>query len=74
MYQVHYLNEISPKGTALWTDNYTVVPDLQNAQAALVRSASMHDMVLPEGLLTVARAGKMRGFMQEIRLPMQTRK
>ena len=57
MYQVHYLNEISPKGTALWTEDYAVVPDLQNAQAALVRSASMHDMALPENLLAVARAG-----------------
>ena len=57
MYQVRYLNEISPKGTALWTDNYTIVPELENAQAALVRSASMHDMALPEGLLAVARAG-----------------
>ena len=57
MYQVRYLNEISPKGTALWTDNYTIAPELENAQAALVRSASMHDMALPEGLLAVARAG-----------------
>ena len=22
MYQVHYLNKISPKGTALWTEEY----------------------------------------------------
>ena len=57
MYQVHYLNKISPKGTALWTENYETVPTLEDAQAVLVRSASMHDMVLPENLLAVARAG-----------------
>ena len=57
MYNVHYLNKISPKGTALWTDNYAVADHLEGAEAALVRSASMHEMELPENLLTVARAG-----------------
>ena len=57
MYQVYYLNKISPKGTALWTDHYETVQTLEDAQAVLVRSASMHDMALPENLLAVARAG-----------------
>ena len=57
MYNVHYLNNISPKGTALWTDNYAVADHLEGAEAALVRSASMHEMELPENLLAVARAG-----------------
>ena len=57
MYNVHYLNKISPKGTALWTDAYTRTDDIENAEAVLVRSASMHEMVLPENLLAVARAG-----------------
>ena len=57
MYNVHYLNKISPKGTALWTDNYTTAEHLEGAEAALVRSASMHEMELPENLLAVARAG-----------------
>ena len=57
MYNVHYLNKISPKGTALWSDNYTTAEQLEGADAALVRSASMHEMELPESLLTVARAG-----------------
>ena len=57
MYNVHYLNKISPKGTALWTDNYTTAEHLEGAEAALVRSASMHEMELPESLLAVARAG-----------------
>ena len=57
MYNVHYLNKISPKGTALWTDSYTIAEHLEGADAALVRSASMHEMELPESLLAVARAG-----------------
>ena len=57
MYQVHYLNKISPKGTALWTEDYQTTQELAEAQAVLVRSASMHDLSLPENLLAVARAG-----------------
>ena len=57
MYNVHYLNKISPKGTALWTEDYQTTDSMANADAVLVRSASMHDMELPENLLAVARAG-----------------
>ena len=57
MYQVKYLNPISPKGTALWTENYEKTEEVAEAQAIMVRSASMHDMELPENLLAVARAG-----------------
>lgn len=57
MYQVAYLNAISPKGTDLWTEDYQKTEQLQDADVMLVRSASMHDMQLPEGLLAIARAG-----------------
>ena len=57
MYQVHYLNSISPKGTALWTEDYQKTEDLANADAVLVRSAAMHDLDMPENLLAIARAG-----------------
>jgi len=57
VHQVHYLNSISPKGTALWTEDYQKTDDINQADAILVRSASMHDMALPDSLLTVARAG-----------------
>ncbi len=57
MYHIHYLNKISPQGTALWTQDYALVENAQNADAILVRSASMHDMDLPRSLLAVARAG-----------------
>lgn len=57
MHHIHLLNNISEKGTALLTENYSRVPDIQDADAVLVRSANMHDMELPENLLAVARAG-----------------
>ena len=57
MYNVHYLNKISPKGTENWTEDYQETDALPDADAILVRSASMHDMELPDGLLAIARAG-----------------
>lgn len=57
MYRIHYLNKISPQGTALWKENYRLTDQITDADAVLVRSAAMHDMALPEGLLAVARAG-----------------
>ena len=57
MYKVHYLNKISDKGTALWTEDYTVGVAAEQADAILVRSASMHEMEMPENLLAIARAG-----------------
>ena len=57
MFQVHYLNPISKKGTDLWTENYQTADAMEDAQAVLVRSAAMHDLDLPENLLAVARAG-----------------
>ena len=57
MYQIHYLNSISPKGTALWTEDYQTTDTLAGADAVMVRSAAMHQLALPDGLLAVARAG-----------------
>ena len=57
MYQVNYLNKISPKGTALWTENYRVSDCVEEAQALLVRSAPMQEMTFSDNLLAVARAG-----------------
>ena len=57
MYNIHLLNNISDKGTSLLTENYSRVPNPEQADAILVRSANMHDMELPENLLAVARAG-----------------
>ena len=57
MYQIHSLNKISPKGMALWKENYTQVDAPEQADAIMVRSAAMHDMTFSDKLLAVARAG-----------------
>ena len=57
MYNIHYLNPISPKGTALWTEDYEKCEKMEDAQAVMVRSAAMHDLDLPGNLMAVARAG-----------------
>ena len=57
MFQVNYLNKISPKGTALWTGEYKASGTIEDADTLLVRSAAMHDMAFSPKLLAVARAG-----------------
>lgn len=57
MYNIHYLNKISPKGTALWSEDYQEVAEANQADAILVRSAAMHDMEFSDNLAAVARAG-----------------
>ena len=57
MYQYHCLNPISEIGLSRFTENYQKADSAENAEGVLVRSASMHEMELPEKLLAVARAG-----------------
>ncbi len=57
MYNVLTLNKISPNGTSRLGDNYNVGDAVENPTAVLVRSASMHDMEMPESLLAIARCG-----------------
>lgn len=57
MFTYTTLNLISKVGTDHFTDVYKAVDTLDEAQAALVRSASMHELDLPENLVCVARAG-----------------
>ena len=57
MIKVNCLNPIAKVGLNLLSDNYELTDDFNNANVALVRSAAMHDLDLPEGLLAVARAG-----------------
>ena len=51
------LNPISPRGTDHFTENYSTADDLNQADAALVRSANLLDTEMPEQLLAIARAG-----------------
>jgi D-3-phosphoglycerate dehydrogenase len=57
MRKIHCLNAVSSCGTALLTEDYTLTDDIKEAEGVLVRSASMHELELPEGLLAIARAG-----------------
>ncbi len=57
MYNVLKLNKIAAVGTDRLGENYNCADEVAAPDAILVRSASMHDMELPEGLLAIARAG-----------------
>lgn len=57
MTKVNCLNPIAACGLDLFSDNYEIVDSLDNADAVLVRSASMHDLNMPESLVAIARAG-----------------
>ncbi len=57
MRKIHCINNISKCGTDLFTDQYAMTDSMAEAEGVLVRSASMHDMELPESLLAIARAG-----------------
>ena len=56
MTKVKCLNPIAACGLDLLGENYTITDDA-DAEAILVRSASMHEMELSDKLLAVARAG-----------------
>ena len=57
MFKYNCLNPIAAVGLDLFSDQYEKVDELKDAQAALVRSAAMHDLELPDTLEAVARAG-----------------
>lgn len=57
MTKVNCLNPISSLGTGLFSDNYEMTDNYAEADVALVRSAAMHDLDLPDSLMAVARAG-----------------
>ncbi len=57
MFQINCLNPISKIGLENLTTDYRINDNVNEADGILVRSASMHEMELPENLLAVARAG-----------------
>ena len=57
MKRIHCLNKIASCGTELFPADYELTDTLAEADGILVRSASMHEMELPEGLLAIGRAG-----------------
>ena len=57
MYNILKLNKIAPVAVERLGENYNCVDECDAPEGILVRSASLHDMDLPESLLAVARAG-----------------
>ena len=57
MFTFNCLNPISNKGLDLFTTDFKKVENISEADAALVRSAAMHDMELGDKLKCIARAG-----------------
>ena len=57
MFKINCLNPIADVGLKNFSEQYQITADINEADGVLVRSASMHDMEIPEGLLAVARAG-----------------
>lgn len=57
MFNINCLNPISQVGLQNLTDEFKLCDDVKKAEGILVRSASMHEMELPDSLLAVARAG-----------------
>ena len=57
MYKYFCLNPIAKVGLDRFTAEYKKADTVEEADGILVRSASMHEMELPENLLAVARAG-----------------
>lgn len=57
MIKVNCLNPIAKVGMNLLPETFGTTGEFSEADAVLVRSASMHELDLPDSLLTVARAG-----------------
>lgn len=57
MYKVHCMNNIAKAGTDRLGANYELTDALEDADAIMVRSASLHETQFPKGLLAIARAG-----------------
>lgn len=57
MYKINCLNPISKVGLTNLTADYQITENVNEAEGILIRSASMHEMELPDSLLAVARAG-----------------
>lgn len=57
MFKYTCLNPIAEVGLNLFSENYEKTDSIEGADAALVRSAAMHDIELGDSVLAVARAG-----------------
>ncbi len=57
MYKYNCLNPIAQVGLEKFDENYVVTDKVEEADAVIVRSASMHEMEFSDNLKVIARAG-----------------
>ena len=57
MKKIHCLNSISKVGLDSFSEKYTFTDNLSEADALMVRSASLHDTEFSKELVAIARAG-----------------
>ena len=57
MNKIKTYNKISKTGLEVFDDKYTVGDEVENADGAIVRSASLHETEFPSTLKAIARAG-----------------
>ena len=57
MYKIKTYNKIAKSCLDVFDDKYTIGDEVENADGAIVRSASLHDTEFPETLKAIARAG-----------------
>ncbi len=58
MFNIKTYNNISDKGLSrLSADNYAISAEHENPDAIILRSAKLHDMVIPDQLKAIGRAG-----------------
>jgi D-3-phosphoglycerate dehydrogenase / 2-oxoglutarate reductase len=57
MFKINCLNPIANIGLDLFNEKYEIVSCFNDANGALVRSASVHELEIPECLEAIARAG-----------------
>ena len=57
MYKIKTYNKISKIGLDFFDDKYTIGEEVENADGAIVRSASLHEVEFPATLKAIARAG-----------------
>ena len=57
MYKIKTYNKISKIGLDVFDEKYTIGEEVDNADGAIVRSASLHETEFPASLKAIARAG-----------------
>lgn len=57
MFDIKLVNKISQTGLSIFDANYNCAEDIENPDAMMVRSASLHETDFPSNLKGIARAG-----------------